>query len=54
MFDKTVLNSPEGMLIDIHVYAAHTLLKKQFPHLLGLQPPLKGKNGSFLANNSSL
>lgn len=47
-FDKTVLASPEGMLTNKHVGAAQFLLKKQFPHLEGLQSPLREQNGSFL------
>lgn len=44
--DKRVLER-NHMLNDKHVKAAHTLLKKKFPHLGGLQSPLLLQTGGF-------
>ena len=46
--DKAVLQSPDGMLSDKHMDAANELLANQFPHLQGLQYPLKYKAASGL------
>ena len=37
---KSVLESPDGMLMDKHVDVASRLLRSQFPHLQGLQSSL--------------
>jgi hypothetical protein len=39
-------------LSDKHIDAANTMLKKQFPHIKGLQSPLLGQGGNFRVTES--